>query len=101
MKRDWPSTAATCRSQYNLAWVHTRERNYGAALASIAEALSLDKTGEFRDRLLQKQQEVLNRLSLRHQQEYLLLVNLVSKYAKQGDKELEMAKPLEVTEKTD
>lgn len=58
---------------YNLAWVHSRERNYPAALASIAEAVALDKTGEFRDRLLHKQQEVMAHLAQRNQQEYLLL----------------------------
>jgi tetratricopeptide (TPR) repeat protein len=88
------------RSRYSLAWVHARERNYPAALASIAEALAFDKTGEFRERLLHKQQEVLTQLTLRNQQEYLLLINLVSKYAKQEDKEAEQAKPPEVGEKT-
>ena len=88
------------RSRYNLAWVHARERDYPAALAAIAEALGLDKTGEFRDRLLHKQQEVLTHLALRNQQEYLLLINLVSKYAKQ-DKDGETPKPAEVPEKKD
>ena len=74
--------AADVRARYNLAWVATRERDYPAALGGIAEALALDKTGEYRERLLQKQQEVLGRLTQRHQQEYLLLINLVSKYAK-------------------
>jgi tetratricopeptide (TPR) repeat protein len=73
--------AADVRARYNLAWVAARERDYPAALGRIAEALALDKTGEYRDRLLQKQQEVLARLTQRHQQEYLLLINLVSKYA--------------------
>ncbi len=89
------------RSRYNLARVFTRERNYPAALTSIAEALSFDKTGEFRDRLLQKQQEVLTHLAMRNQQEYLLLINLVSKYAKQDDKDAEAAKPAEIPEKKD
>jgi tetratricopeptide (TPR) repeat protein len=93
--------ASDVRSRYNLAWVHTRERNYPAALAAIAEALSFDKTGEFRDRLLHKQQEVLNQLALRNQQEYLLLINLVSKYAKEPDKEGEAPKPVETAEKKD
>ena len=39
------------------------------------------------DALLQKQNEVLALLAQRHQQEYLLLINLVSKYAKQEDKD--------------
>jgi tetratricopeptide (TPR) repeat protein len=77
------------RSRYNLAWVYTRERSYPAALSTLAEALSLDKTGEYRERILQKQQEVLAGLTQQNQQEYLLLVNLVSKFAKSGDKERE------------
>ena len=47
------------RSRYNLAWVHAREKDYPAALQLIAEALALDKTGQYRERLLQKQNEVL------------------------------------------
>jgi tetratricopeptide (TPR) repeat protein len=72
------------RARYNLAWVHQREKNYAAALAVIAEALALDKTGQYRERLLQKQSEVVAQQVQRHQQEYLLLVNLVSKYAASG-----------------
>ena len=69
------------RSRYNLAWVHARLRDFNAALACLADALMLDKTGEFRERLLHKQQEVLQRWR-RNQQEYLLLVNLVSRNGK-------------------
>jgi tetratricopeptide (TPR) repeat protein len=75
--------ATDVRARYNLAWVHARERDYPAALQRIAEALALDKMGEYRERLLQKLQEVVARQTQRHQQEYLLLINLVSKYAKQ------------------
>jgi tetratricopeptide (TPR) repeat protein len=69
------------RARYNLAWVFQREKNYPRALAIIAEALALDKMGQYRERLLQKQQEVVAQQVQRHQQEHLLLVNLVSKYA--------------------
>jgi tetratricopeptide (TPR) repeat protein len=90
------------RSRYNLAWVYTRLKDYPSALKMIAEALSLDKTGEYRDRLLHKQQEVLALLARRHQHEYLLMINLVSKYAHQGDKPEEQAtKPLTAPEKND
>ena len=89
--------AADVRSRYNLAWVYNRENDYPKALAMIAEAMSFDKTGAFRDRLLQKQNEVLARLNARNQREYLLLINLVSKYAK-GDPE---AKPPAVPEHRD
>ncbi len=77
---------ADIRSRYNMAWVYARERNYPAALVAVAEALGFDKTGEYHERLLQKQQEVLGQLRLRNQQEYLLLINLVSKYVKTDDK---------------
>jgi tetratricopeptide (TPR) repeat protein len=69
------------RARYNLAWVFQREKNYPAALDMIAQALVLDKLGQYRDRLLQKQSEVVAQQVQRHQTEYLLLVNLVSKYA--------------------
>jgi tetratricopeptide (TPR) repeat protein len=69
------------RARYNLAWVYQREKNYPAALAIIADALCLDKTGQYRERLLQKQAEVVAQQAQRQQQEYLLLVNLVSKFA--------------------
>jgi tetratricopeptide (TPR) repeat protein len=72
--------SADVRARYNLAWTHQREKNYGAALAMIAEGLALDKMGQYRDRLLAKLQEVVGQQVRRHQQEYLLLVNLVSKY---------------------
>jgi tetratricopeptide (TPR) repeat protein len=71
---------ADVRARYNLAWVYQRERNYPAALTMIAEGLALDKMGQYRERLLAKQQEVVLQQVRRHQTEYLLLVNLVSKY---------------------
>ncbi len=73
------------RARYNLAWVHAREKDYPAALARLAEALALDKSGEYRERLLQKLQQVLGRQTQRHQQEYLLLINLVSRHAQKED----------------
>jgi tetratricopeptide (TPR) repeat protein len=71
--------SADVRARYNLAFVHTRQKEYAMALGRIAEALALDKTGEYRERLLQKQQEVIARQTQRHQQEFLTLINLVSK----------------------
>ncbi len=75
------------RARYNLAWVYQRQRNYDAALRIIAEGLALDKTGEYRERLVQKQTEILAGLEGRNRQEYLLLLNLVSKYAKPQERE--------------
>jgi len=67
------------RARFNLAFVHTRTRDYRAALAAIADALALDHTGQYRERLLAKQAEVLQLVAVKHQQEYLRMVNLVSK----------------------
>jgi tetratricopeptide (TPR) repeat protein len=67
------------RAPFNLAFVHTRAKNYRAALAMIADALALDKTGQYHERLLQKQAEVLQLVTLKNQAEFLLMVNLVSK----------------------
>jgi tetratricopeptide (TPR) repeat protein len=78
---------ADVRARYNLAWVYQREKNYAAALQMIAAGLALDKMGQYRDRLLAKQQEVVAQQVRRHQTEYLLLVNLVSKYPAPGQAE--------------
>jgi tetratricopeptide (TPR) repeat protein len=75
------------RARYNLAWVYQRQRDFPAALAVLAEALALDKTGEYRERLLHKQAEVLGGLEGRNRQEYLLMLNLVSKHARPLDRD--------------
>jgi tetratricopeptide (TPR) repeat protein len=75
------------RARYNLAWVYQRQRDWPAALAVIAEGLALDKTGEYRERLLHKQGEVLAGLEGRNRQEYLLMLNLVSKHARPLDRD--------------
>ena len=72
--------AADVRARYNLAFVHQREKDYPAALAMIAQGLALDKTGQFGEQLVAKQREVLAHQARRHQTEYLLLVNLVSRF---------------------
>jgi tetratricopeptide (TPR) repeat protein len=66
------------RARYNLGWVHVRERDYPAALEVLAQALGQDQTGEYRERILQKQNEALHLLALRNQQEYLRLANRIS-----------------------
>ena len=65
--------------RYNLAWVYQRERDWPAALAIIAEALALDRTDSYRERLLQKQSEVQAGREGRNRQEYLLMLNRVNK----------------------
>jgi tetratricopeptide (TPR) repeat protein len=67
------------RGRFNLAFVHTRQKNYAAALVVLAEALALDKTGQYRERVLQKQAEVLQLLAGKNQAEFWRMVNLVSK----------------------
>src|SRR5262249_58872831 len=69
--------AGDVRARSNLAWVHERQGDYAAALERIAEALARDGTGEYRERLLRKQEEVLARLTQRRQQEDLRLANRV------------------------
>ena len=66
------------RVRYNLAWVYTREKNYPLALQKIAEALGLDFTGGYRERLLKKQEEVLGRLTQRNLQEYQRMINRIN-----------------------
>jgi tetratricopeptide (TPR) repeat protein len=89
------------RSRYNLAWVCTREKDYPAALQWIAEALAHDKTGQLRDRLLQKQQEILALSAMQHQQEYLLYVNFVSRDAKRKEQDEEADPVSRTPEKKD
>jgi tetratricopeptide (TPR) repeat protein len=81
------------RARYNLAWVYQRQRDWPAALAVIAEGLALDKTGEYRERLLHKQAEVLAGLEGRNRQEYLLMLNLVSKHARPLDRDRPCPRP--------
>jgi tetratricopeptide (TPR) repeat protein len=66
------------RSRYNLAWVNAAEKNYAAALHNIADAFTLDRTGEYHERLLQKQREILDRVKLHNRQELLRRANRIS-----------------------
>jgi tetratricopeptide (TPR) repeat protein len=73
--------SADVRGRYNLVWVLQRQGRYAEALALVAEALALDEQGEYVERLLKKQAEVLGRLGQRQQQKWLMLANRVSKRA--------------------
>jgi tetratricopeptide (TPR) repeat protein len=70
--------ASDVQARYNLAWVYLNERRYQAALAVVAEALALDETGEYWERLVKKQNEILGRLQQRNQHKQFLLANRVS-----------------------
>ena len=63
------------RARYNLIYTLARRHDYATALKMVAEGLSLDKSGEFRDRFLQRQSEILNCLTHRRQQETLFRAN--------------------------
>jgi tetratricopeptide (TPR) repeat protein len=67
-------------ARYNLSWVLLHDKDYAAGLHMIAEALALDKLGEYRERLLQKQAEILGHLAQRNQLEFQLLANRSRKY---------------------
>jgi tetratricopeptide (TPR) repeat protein len=82
------------RAQLNLACVHNGLRDYPKALRCIAEAFALDKTGQYREAVMQKLQEILARLTQRNQEEFLLLINLVSHYGKKEEKPREPEEPL-------
>jgi tetratricopeptide (TPR) repeat protein len=66
------------RARFNLAFVHVEAKEYAQALARLAEGLALDRTGVYRDRLLQKQTEVLALLDLQNQRRYLGQANRVT-----------------------
>jgi hypothetical protein len=57
------------RARYNLVYTFTERREYAGALRMIAEALAVDKTCEYRELLLQRQKEILGRLTALRQQE--------------------------------
>jgi tetratricopeptide (TPR) repeat protein len=68
---------------YGLVWIHIRQKDYLAALRHLGEALALDTTGAFRERLLLKQTEILDRLTYRHQHEELHRANRITHPAPQ------------------
>lgn len=78
-------SADDVQSRYNLAWVFLHKKEHAEALRVIAEALARDWRGVWRDRLLQKQAEVLADLVRRAQQEMQTLMNRVSLYPRSPD----------------
>ena len=66
------------RGRMNLAWVYDREKAYPDALRMIAEGLALDHGGQYRESLLQKQQEVLQHLAVRQRREAMLVANRIN-----------------------
>jgi tetratricopeptide (TPR) repeat protein len=84
-ERSLAVSADDVQARYNLAWVFLHNKQHADALRVIAEALALDWRGTFRDRLLQKQAEVLADLNRRAQQELHTLMNRVSLYPRSPD----------------
>jgi tetratricopeptide (TPR) repeat protein len=81
------------QARYNLAWVFLHKKEHSEALRVIAEALARDWRGTFRDRLFQKQAEVLADLGRRTQQEMQTLMNRVSLYPRSPDDRDTESKP--------
>ncbi|MCI0329972.1 MAG: tetratricopeptide repeat protein [candidate division Zixibacteria bacterium] len=59
---------ADVRARYNLIFTFSQKHNPKSALRAIGEGLALDKNGEYRERLLQKQSEILNDLRKRQEE---------------------------------
>jgi tetratricopeptide (TPR) repeat protein len=83
------------RARFNMAFVYQQEKNYRAALTVIAEAMNLDETGEYLERLGKKQAEILGQLANRNRLKYFLLANRVSKRP-QGQDTQERPKPITI-----
>jgi len=65
------------RAVLNLAWVAMHEDRPGEALGLIATGLALDVTGEFREALLGKQEQVLARQSRKYSDDMLRGMNRI------------------------
>jgi tetratricopeptide (TPR) repeat protein len=63
------------QAHYNLSFVHAQQKDWPQALQAIAQGLALDAAGQYREGLLQKQQEVLGQLAARHRRDVQLLAN--------------------------
>jgi Tfp pilus assembly protein PilF len=67
------------RAHFGLGLVAASRRDYGAALSGFANALTRDKDNNYRDRILQEQREVLERLQHRWEWERRNLANRVNR----------------------
>jgi tetratricopeptide (TPR) repeat protein len=71
-------SADDVHARYNLVWVFLHRKQHAEALRALAEGLARDWRGVYRDRLIQKQGEVLTDLARRTQQEMFTLMNRIS-----------------------
>jgi len=66
------------RALFNISFVLVQEKDLASTLKTLAKALVLDQTGEYRERLLQKQAEVLAQLANKQRQAAQLHANRLS-----------------------
>lgn len=71
---------ADVRSRYNLIYTYIHRKDYASALAMIKEGLFHDKTGEYRERFLEKQTEILARLRQLDQQRNHIFKNRFNQF---------------------
>src|SRR5262249_23068585 len=69
------------RARYNLLYTFTRYNDYASALHMIAEGFIRDKTGEYRERFLTKQSEILSHITQHYQTRHHYLTNRFSSLA--------------------
>ena len=67
------------RARYNLTCVHAYRKDAASALGTIAQGLSIDERGAYREGFLRMQAEVLAQMTERYEQDTRLLVNRVRK----------------------
>jgi tetratricopeptide (TPR) repeat protein len=75
------------RAYFNLCFVYVHNKEYSRALEAIAQAFNRDRTGEYREWLLQKQAEVLKQLAQRYRTDCQLLANRISQCPTPGTRD--------------
>jgi Tfp pilus assembly protein PilF len=66
------------RARYNLVQCYSRRRDFAGSFRTIAEGLALDRRGHYRERLLQRQSELLSEMSRIQEQRHRLLADKFS-----------------------
>jgi tetratricopeptide (TPR) repeat protein len=66
---------ASVRARFNLVHTYSQRGDFASALRMVADGLSIDRKGDFRERLLQRQSELLNRISRLEQQRQRMLAD--------------------------
>jgi tetratricopeptide (TPR) repeat protein len=66
------------RARYNLIYTYARKNDYAMALRMVAEGLAYDRTGEYTQRLLEKQSEILRQITAQRQERTRLLADRIA-----------------------